>query len=47
MRHPLNQDIIRSNGKKETIDAIKAQEDPRKDLPIYPGDQIHVHRRIF
>jgi polysaccharide biosynthesis/export protein VpsN len=39
-------DIIRSNGQKEKIDAIKAQENPQSlDVPIYPGDQIYVHRR--
>jgi protein involved in polysaccharide export with SLBB domain len=39
-------DIIRSNGQKEKIDAIKAQENPQQfDTPIYPGDQIYVHRR--
>jgi polysaccharide export outer membrane protein len=41
-------DIIRSNGQKETIDAVKAQENPQQfDVPIYPGDQIYVHRRIL
>lgn len=39
-------DIIRSNGNKEKVDAIKAQENPQQfDLQIYPGDQIYVHRR--
>src|ERR1051325_1014518 len=41
-------DIIRTTGAKEKCDWIKAQENPnRYDVPIYPGDQIHVHRRIF
>ena len=41
-------DIIRTNGAKEKADWIKAQENPtRYDVPIYPGDQIHVHRRLF
>jgi polysaccharide export outer membrane protein len=40
-------EIIRANGKKEKVDAVKAQEDPRYDLPIYPGDQIFISRRIF
>jgi polysaccharide export outer membrane protein len=39
-------DITRSNGEKLTIDAVKAQENPQQfDVPIYPDDRIHVHRR--
>lgn len=41
-------EVIRANRKKDKINWFKAQEDPQKyDLPIYPGDQIHVHRRLF
>lgn len=41
-------DVTRANGQKETIDAIKAQENPQKfDVPIYPGDHIFVHRRLI
>ena len=39
--------LTRLNGKSETINAIKAREDPRLDLPVFPGDTIHVPRRIF
>ena len=41
-------EIIRTNRKKEKVDWYKAQENPTKyDVPIYPGDQIHVPRRAF
>jgi len=40
-------EVIRANKQKDTVDAVKAQEDPRLDLPVYPGDQIHVRRRLF
>ncbi|SRR6266478_1131241 len=39
--------LTRLNGKSETINAIKAREDPTLDLPVFPGDTIHVPRRIF
>jgi protein involved in polysaccharide export with SLBB domain len=39
--------LTRLNGKSETINAIKAREHPELDLPVYPGDTIHVPRRIF
>ncbi len=43
-----NIEIIRSNRRKDKVNWYKAQEDPQKyDLPIYPGDQIHVHRRVI
>jgi len=35
------------NGKTEIINCIKAREDPKLDLPVIPGDTIHVPRRIF
>jgi protein involved in polysaccharide export with SLBB domain len=34
--------VIRSNGKKEVVNVPKALENPKLDLPIYPGDRIHV-----
>ena len=41
-------DIIRTNRRKDRVNWYKAQEDPKKyDLPIFPGDQIFVHRRRF
>ena len=39
--------IIRANGRKEMVDCYKAIGDPTKDLPIFPGDQIIVPRRLF
>jgi polysaccharide export outer membrane protein len=39
--------INRANGKKETIDATKAIEDPKQNVPVYPGDHIFVPRRFF
>ena len=39
--------IRRANGKKETVDAIKAIEEPDQNVPVYPGDEITVPRRFF
>ena len=40
--------LTRSNGrKKETINCEKARQDPKLDLPIYPGDNIYVPRRFW
>ncbi len=39
--------LRRLNGKQETIDCIKARENPALDLPVFPGDTIHVPRRLF
>ncbi|MDX1952945.1 MAG: polysaccharide biosynthesis/export family protein [Verrucomicrobiota bacterium] len=40
-------EVIRTNGKKDVVNALAAQRDPSLDLPIYPGDQIIVNRRWF
>lgn len=42
-------EIIRAGSRrKDKVSWYKAQEDPQKyDLPIYPGDQIHVYRRVI
>jgi polysaccharide export outer membrane protein len=37
--------LVRSNGHREIINCEKAMDDSKKDLPIYPGDQIYVPRR--
>jgi len=29
------------------VNCIKAQDDPKLDLPVYPGDQIFVKRRFY
>lgn len=39
--------LFRSNGTMETINAKRALQDPSLDLPVYPGDRIHVPRSIF
>jgi polysaccharide export outer membrane protein len=39
--------LTRLNGKKQTINCDKARRDPRLDVPVYPGDTIHVPRRYF
>jgi protein involved in polysaccharide export with SLBB domain len=39
--------VIRANGSVEIVDCKAALEDPSKDLPVYPGDNIVVERRIF
>ena len=41
-----NIQVIRANGRKEKpINYNKAINDPKLDLPIFPGDQIIVHKR--
>jgi protein involved in polysaccharide export with SLBB domain len=37
-----NVEVIRTNGKKQKVNAIKAIKDPKLDLPVYPGDTVHV-----
>jgi len=40
--------LIRANGKMETINCDKARKNPKKlDLPVYPGDSINVPSRIL
>jgi len=39
--------LMRVNGKIEIIDCNKARKNPKLDLPIYPGDTIHVDRSAF
>ena len=38
-------EITRSNGQKIHMNWNKAQKNPALDVPIYPGDRIHVPRR--
>jgi polysaccharide biosynthesis/export protein VpsN len=40
-------DVFRSNGEKIRLNGKKAIEDASKDVPVYPGDRVHVHRRFF
>lgn len=39
--------LSRPDGTSSTINWFKAQDDPRLDLPVLPGDKIHVPQRIF
>ncbi len=39
--------LTRTNGRIEIINCIKAQEHPELDLEVYPGDKIHVPRKLF
>lgn len=41
-------ELTRAGSKKPIkINCKKAQQDPSKDLPVYPGDKIHVPQRIW
>ncbi|MEO6035590.1 MAG: polysaccharide biosynthesis/export family protein [Verrucomicrobiota bacterium] len=37
--------LTRANGKSYIVNCIKALENPKLDLPVYPGDSIHVPQR--
>jgi polysaccharide biosynthesis/export protein len=39
--------VIRADGRKFIVNCIKAQRNPKLDLPIYPDDRIFVPRRYF
>jgi polysaccharide export outer membrane protein len=39
--------LTRANGKTYIINYDKALRDPKLDLPVYPGDSIHVPQRLF
>jgi protein involved in polysaccharide export with SLBB domain len=39
--------LIRADGTMREIDAVKAQQNPELDLPVYPGDRIDVPSRLF
>jgi len=39
--------LVRAGGKHIRVNCNKALEDPSLDLPVYPGDQIQVPRRLF
>lgn len=38
-------ELTRANGKFVTVDCVKAAKDPSLDLPVFPGDKIHVPQR--
>ena len=39
--------VIRTDGTSTTVNYNKLLKNPRTDPPIYPGDKIHVPRRIL
>jgi len=39
--------ITRTDNTTEIVDCKKAIRNPKLDLPVYPGDKIHVPRRSF
>ena len=39
--------LTRLDGRKYTINCVKAIDNPALDLEIYPGDKIYVPRKIF
>jgi polysaccharide export outer membrane protein len=39
--------LTRVDGKTITVNCIKAAKDPSLDLPVFPGDKIHVPMRVF
>jgi protein involved in polysaccharide export with SLBB domain len=39
--------LTRANGHTEIINCIKALTNPSMDKEVYPGDQIHVPRKLF
>jgi polysaccharide export outer membrane protein len=39
--------LTRSNGAKVQINYDKALRDPKLDLKVFPGDSIHIPRRLF
>lgn len=39
--------LTRLSGKTYIINYDKALRDPKQDLPVYPGDQIHVPRSVW
>ncbi len=42
-----NVTLIRPGGKKITVDCKRAEQDPRYDVPIFPGDSVLVKRKFW
>ncbi len=40
-------EIIRANGEVLHVNINQALKDPSLDVPVYPGDTVHVNRRFF
>lgn len=38
---------VTHGGHKQTVNVSKAIDDPSLDIPVYPGDTIHVPRRLW
>jgi protein involved in polysaccharide export with SLBB domain len=45
--NPKKVEVIRANGKKDSVNCIKARTNPKLDLEIFPDDHIYVPRRLF
>jgi hypothetical protein len=39
--------LTRVNGRTQTVNCVKALENPSLDPEIYPGDKVYVPRRIW
>jgi protein involved in polysaccharide export with SLBB domain len=39
--------LTRANGERTVINITDARKDPKKDLPVYPGDSIHVPQSLY
>jgi protein involved in polysaccharide export with SLBB domain len=39
--------LVRLDGRKYTVNCVKAREDPNLDLEVFPGDKIFVPRKLF
>jgi polysaccharide export outer membrane protein len=42
-----NVDLIRSNGKRFTLNIDRILDGRDQDPPVFPGDQIYVHRKLL
>jgi polysaccharide export outer membrane protein len=42
-----NVTLIRPGGKKITVNCKRAEQDPRYDVPIFPGDSVLVKRKFW
>jgi hypothetical protein len=39
--------LTRFDGRTQTVNCVKALDKPSLDPEVYPGDKIHVPRRIW
>lgn len=40
-------EVIRANGEQIQVNGKKVMDGEIADVPVYPGDRVHVHRRFF